>query len=212
MRLVDTLDEQADLERLLESSKPALPAGSEGLHWLLTTPFRYPPLPSGSRFRAANQPGVFYGADERRTACAELGYWRWRFLTDSPSLGAMDGLPQTLFRASCQGLAIDLRAAPFDRDVARWNDPVDYGPCQAFAATVRSTAVELIRYASVRDPLHAGCAAVLTPAAFVVADLAEQAWLLTVTRARVFWHRSSAAEPETFQFDAAAWPPGPASG
>ena len=76
MVLVDTLDEQALLEQLLEGSKPPLPSGAAGLHWLLFTPFRYPPPPSGSRFRGQTDPGVFYGADEVETACAELGFWR----------------------------------------------------------------------------------------------------------------------------------------
>ena len=91
MVLVDTVAEQAVLERLVESSKPPVPrdVARLGLHWLLFTPFRYAPPPGGSRFRATGDPGVFYGADERRTACAELGYWRWRFLTDSAGEGRL---------------------------------------------------------------------------------------------------------------------------
>ena len=41
MKLVDTLEEQAELERLLEDSKPPLPRGTASLHYLLMTPFRY---------------------------------------------------------------------------------------------------------------------------------------------------------------------------
>src|SRR5690349_24755031 len=81
LRLTGNDPEQQDLlERILEESKPALPAAAEGLHYLLATPFRYPPLRSGSRFRAWPDPGVLYAALERRTACAEMGYWRWRFV------------------------------------------------------------------------------------------------------------------------------------
>ena len=86
MALVDSIEEQHVLERLLEDTKPPIPAAAAHLHWLLFTPFRYPPPPGGSRFRGPNDPGVFYGADEIRTACAELGYWRWRHLLDSPAL------------------------------------------------------------------------------------------------------------------------------
>src|SRR5690606_39079218 len=94
MRLVDTRDEQAELERLLESSKPPVPAEARGRHYLLTTPFRYPPrFPGGSRFRAATDAGVFYGAGHVRTACAELGYWRWRFLMDCPALARLEPVP-----------------------------------------------------------------------------------------------------------------------
>ena len=80
MALVDSIEEQHVLERLLDETKPSIPAAAAHLHWLLFTPFRYPPPPGGSRFRGPNDPGVFYGADEIRTACAELGYWRWRHL------------------------------------------------------------------------------------------------------------------------------------
>ena len=55
--LVDTLDEQAELERLLDAAKPAI-EHPPALHWLLYTPFRYPPLPSGSRFRGPAEPGA----------------------------------------------------------------------------------------------------------------------------------------------------------
>lgn len=205
IRLVDTLEEQAELERLIEASKPAAPASRPGLHWLLLTPFRYPPLPQGSRFRGPADPGVFYGADTRRTACAELGYWRWRFLLDSPDLAAMESLPQTLFTAQFDAVAVDLRQPPLARDAALWRHPADYGPCQAFARLAREAGIAVIRYASVRDPQAGGCAALLTPQALLPAELAEQAWRLTVTRARVFWHRDSVLHDERYEFDVAAW-------
>ena len=68
MKLVDDVAEQRLLEDLLEAAKPPLPAAAKGLHYLLATPFRYPPLPRGSRFRAAGEPGVFYGADALATS------------------------------------------------------------------------------------------------------------------------------------------------
>ena len=48
--LVDDLGEQALLEDLLDNAKPPRRPGTEGLHYLLATPFRYPPLRHGSRF------------------------------------------------------------------------------------------------------------------------------------------------------------------
>jgi hypothetical protein len=205
IRLVDTLEEQGELEQLLDGSKPDLPATPAGLHWLLTTPFRYPPLPQGSRFRGPADPGVFYGADTRRTACAELGFWRWRFLLDSPALAALDALPQTLFTAHIEALAVDLRQMPLLKHAAIWTDPHHYAPCQAFARQARDAGVLAIRYASVRDPSQGGCVAVLSPLAFVPGELNEQAWRLTVTPSRVFWHRDSALHAETFEFETAPW-------
>jgi hypothetical protein len=200
LRLVDTLAEQAQLEALLETSKPALPATAAPRHYLLLTPFRYPArYPGGSRFRAASDAGVFYGADERRTACAELGYWRWRFLMDSPALLRLAPLPHTLFRAGVAGLGIDLRALPFSAQAANWAAQ-DYGACQQLGALARQAGIELIRSQSVRDPQAGACTAVLSPHVFTAALLTEQTWRLTVTRQRVQWQRESLLQPESLEF------------
>lgn len=205
MVLVKSLDEQTLLEQILDSSKPPLPDDCRRLHWLLFTPFRYPPLPSGSRFRAPDEPGVFYGADERRTACAELGYWRWRFLTDS-MLDALDPLQQTLFLCRVAGAGVDLRAAPYVERRSEWTDRTDYRACQQFAREARAAGVAIIRYESVRDPEHGPCAAVLSPAAFTCnAPVDTQTWNLTVTRERVIWRRDSIFESEAFEFASASW-------
>ena len=134
--LVDTLAEQAELERLLEESKPAPPAGRE-LHWLLSTPFRYPPLAGGSRFRGPADPGAWYGADTVRTACAEVGYWRWRFLRASPQLSALPARAQTVFRVAAAGRTVDLRLPPLDALRGRFTAPADYTATQSFARRAR---------------------------------------------------------------------------
>jgi hypothetical protein len=212
MVLVDTLDEQALLESLLERSKPPLSEPLRRLHWLLFTPFRYPPLPSGSRFRGPAEPGVFYGADERRTACAELGYWRWRFLMDSPTLDAIGPIPQTLFRTPVAGLGIDLRMPPFDARRDAWTDPADYTACQALARDARKEGIQLIRYASVRDPQSGACTAVLSHAAFAASQPAEtESWMLVVARQHVIWRHNSVFDDGAFEFDATAWSGTPVS-
>lgn len=203
MRLVDTLDEQALLEQLLEGSKPALPANTRKLHYLLATPFRYPPRhPGGSRFRAATDPGVFYGAEALRTACAELGYWRWRFLMDAPALPALAPVPHTLFQCQVAGTAIDLRAPPLSAESSRWTARDDYSHCQQLGIAARTAGIAMIRYQSVRDPQGGGCAAVLSPAAFMAPPDSEQSWHLAVTRTRVTWQRDSILHSEGFEFTA----------
>jgi len=199
--LVDTLQEQALLEEILEASKPTLPPELEGRHYLLFTPFRYPPLPHGSRFRSAIDPGVFYGAEEIRTACAELGYWRWRFLMDCPALESIDAKPQTVFRAQISTNAVDLRKPPFASDSALWKHPANYAHCQQFAVVAREAEIGAIRYESVRDPSKGSCTAVLHPQAFTDAPMEIQTWLLSVARHKVFWHRDSPISPERFEFD-----------
>lgn len=206
MVLVDTLDEQALLESLLDASKPPLPDAMRSLHWLLFTPFRYPPLPSGSRFRGPAEPGVFYGADERRTACAELGYWRWRFLNDSPALDALGPIAQTLFLTPVAGPGIDLRLPPFDTRQADWMHHTSYAACQALARQARKSGLQLIRYASVRDPESGGCAALLSHNGFAAdKPSANESWTLVVTREHVIWRQTSVFENQAFEFNAAAW-------
>lgn len=200
LRLVAGVEEQLTLERLLEQSKPPLPAEASGLHYLLATPFRYS-SPVGSRFRAPAESGIWYGAEAQRTACAELGYWRWRFLTDSSALEALGPSPQTVFRAGIDARWVDLTQPPFKRAHAQWVHPNDYGPTQEFARLARRADLDAIRYESVRDPKHGAAVAVLRPCFRPRRLLEQQSWFLTVRRETVIWQR----EGETFEFDARAW-------
>lgn len=194
MKLVDTAGEQALLERLVERSKPPLPEAARPLHYLLATPFRYPPLPRGSRFRAAGEPGVFYGADQLPTACAELGYWRWRFLRDAPALQRIDAVAHTAFRVALKtASAIDLRAPPLSRDRKRWIERDSYTDTQELARRARDGGIAAIRYESVRDPARGGCTALLTPEGFAskAPKGAPQTWWLTVQQDRATWLRGA---------------------
>ena len=199
--LVDTNEEQRVLEALLETSKPAVPPAAAHLHWLLFTPYRYRPPPGGSRLRGPHAPGVLYAADQIRTACAELGYWRWRHLLDSPSLSAIPQRQQTVFQVALRGTSIDCREPPLSRQRRQWVDRNDYTACQRLAQRAREQQVALIRYESVRDPQHGGCVGVLDPAAFShPAPRALETWLLGVTRDRVTWVRSDPLRVERHEF------------
>ena len=205
--LVDTLAEQKVLEDLLDEGKPRRPPGTAKLHYLLFTPFRYRPPPvRGSRFRGPNDPGVFYAADEVRTACAELGYWRWRHLADSPALASMPMKPQTVFRSRLAASSVDLRVAPFAAARERWTDPDDYGACQALARVAREAKVQAIRYESVRDPRRGGCVAGGVPAGGgEPAPRAHPTGVVGGARARRGRARLNVLRDEAFDFAADAW-------
>jgi RES domain len=200
LRLVANVDEQLLLEKLLEQSKPPLPPEVSGLHYLLATPFRYT-SPVGSRFRSPADSGIWYGAEAQRTACAELGYWRWRFLVDSEALEALGPSPQTVFRAGIDARWVDLTQAPFKRAQALWTHPDNYAPTQEFARVARRANIDAIRYASVRDPEHGAAVAVLRPRFRPRQPVEQQAWFLSVRREAVIWQR----EGETYEFDARFW-------
>jgi hypothetical protein len=191
MKLVDGADEQDLLERLLETSKPPRATGTEALHYLLATPFRYSSVRGGSRFRATHDPGVFYGAETVRTACMELGYWRWRFLMDAPALPALAPLPFTAFAARIATSCIDLRESPFDVDAGTWRHPDDYERTQAMARIAREAELGALVYSSVRDPIPAWCVALLSPSGFASPqpEPGEQTWWLQVSRDNALWKR-----------------------
>jgi hypothetical protein len=186
MRLVDSLEEQATLESILEDSKPALPEGTHALHYLLATPFRYRPH-TGSRFRAPLQSGVWYGAETLRTALAEKSYWRLRFLLDSPGTPELKAVPHTAFRAAVRArAALDLTREPLLRERPAWTSRTDYARTQELATAARAAGIQCIRYESVRDPEHAACVAALTPAVFGRAKPHdEQTWFIAASRERV---------------------------
>ena len=79
--LVDSQADQIRLEELLEASKPPL-GDAHGLHWLLRSPFRYPPLPHGSRFGARHERGIFYASETRTALEAEAAFYSFKFFQD----------------------------------------------------------------------------------------------------------------------------------
>ena len=183
-------ERQQLLELILEESKPPLPDPAIPLHYLLSTPFRYPPSPHGSRFRAWPDPGVLYSAAHRRTACAELGYWRWRFVSDSTGLTGIPASAQTLFQLGAKGQGHDLTLPPLHRWRSLWSSPDSYQPTQSLARRARAVQSEWLAYQSVRDPEHGKCFAILSPSAIRPSQpLARETWYLTVTTTSAIWQR-----------------------
>ena len=78
--LVDDLEEQSLLEELLDEIKPNYRKGTEDLHYLIATPFRYPPLKYGSRFGDVTIPSYFYASEDLKTALSECAFYRFTFL------------------------------------------------------------------------------------------------------------------------------------
>lgn len=203
MKLVDNRDEQDLLESMLESSKPAQPNDTAGLDYLLATPFRYDPNRGGSRFRSVTDPGVFYAAESVRTAGAELGYWRWKFLQDAPDLDHIEPVAHTVFRVEVATSVVDLQRPPFDADAAVWQHPTNYTPTQQFARTAREANVGGILYRSARDPKPSWCLALLTPAGFakLKPHAEQQTWFLAVSPQEVTLRRDT----ESMQFSTEGW-------
>ncbi len=191
MRLVGNhAGAQELLERILEENKPPVPEECADLPYLLATPFRYRPVKGGSRFRAWPAAGVLYGAEQERTACAELGYWRWRFVQDSEGVKELAAAAQTVFSFGYAGSGLDLREDPLRRWRRVWEDPKDYRGCQELAEEAIRQGEELILYRSVRDGEKGMCVAVLRGKAIRPRRVIEQqTWYLTVTEGGAVWQR-----------------------
>jgi hypothetical protein len=164
-KLVDSVDEQILLEELIERSKPPMPPSR--LHYLLATPFRYPPLRHGSRFGSRFERGIWYGSESRRTAFAEVAYYRLLFLEGTRAeLGAV--MTQlTAFKAAARsGRAVDLTVPPFASYRKAIASRDDYSKTQALGEAMRAARVELCRYPSARDVEGGINVAVFSPAPF----------------------------------------------
>ena len=165
-KLVDSDAEQQLLEQLIDAAKPPERA-PRGLHYLLFTPFRYPPLRFGSRFGTRQERGIWYGAEEQRTAFAEVSYYRLLFLEGtSANLGMLE-TELTSFTASVKTeRGADLTRDPFAAYAEQLRSPSDYRATQQLGTAMREDGVEAFRYLSARD-VDAGVAiGVIAPAAF----------------------------------------------
>lgn len=168
-KLVDSDEEQALLEQVLEDSKPSTWKldQKKGLHYLLFTPFRYPPLRHGSRFGTRFQPGIWYGAESLRTAFCETAYYRFVFLEGTSAKLRYIETSYSSFQAKvASASAVDLSREPYLEFQAQLTSPTHYEFTQAVGERFRNANVELIRYRSARDRNEGLNIAVLTPRAF----------------------------------------------
>jgi hypothetical protein len=165
--LVDDLDEHEALEQLLEASKPAPAAGTARFDYLLRAPWRYPPLPWGSRFGRRFEPGIFYGSLTAAALLAEAAYYRLVFLAGMETPFADRVISQhTRFEARYQtdrGRRLD--APPFSRHETVLRHPAHYGPCQALGTVLRTAGAAAFTYLSARAPGQECNIALLQPAA-----------------------------------------------
>ena len=141
LKVVDTLDEQALLEDLIEETKPQIPLECRHLHYLLATPFRYGSIyPYGSRFRRAGRTmGVYYAAETMHDGGGGDGLLPLAVLRRIAryALAARRRRIHRLCRSDRTDRAIDLTRPPLDRDAAAWTHPTDYAACQAIADVAR---------------------------------------------------------------------------
>lgn len=189
--LVDGLREQARLEQLIEGVKPPIPhdwpEAQEGRplpsHRLLLTPFRYPPLESGSRFGRVHQRHLFYGARAVETALAERAFHALRQLEGSPlPAGSRIQRQQTAFAVQInaeRGLILQRHLKP--KNLAALTDPSSYIASQRCGDSMRERLVQAFEVPSARSPETPPVVGVLTPYAFSSTPFDFLDWTLEIT-------------------------------
>ena len=152
-KLVDSDQEQLVLERLLGSAKPPAPPDAGALHYLLFTPFRYPPLPHGSRFGTRWEPGIWYGSETLGTALAELAYYRLLFLEGTDAVLEPLETELTAFTVPVATVhGVDLCGRTFARWQPALASKTSYAATQPLGAAMRAAGVAAFRFRSARDP------------------------------------------------------------
>jgi len=152
MQLVDTLDEQSLLEDLIEETKP--PVSNNGRHYLIQTPFRYPPLKYGSRFGTRHEKSIFYAGETLDAALSESAFYSFYFQSrmtksfEEPIINHKTSFSVTL--KSC--VHIDLTKIKEDSIQGKISHKKDYQFTQSLGKVMREQKVESFSYFSARCP------------------------------------------------------------
>jgi len=154
LNIVDSMEEQALLEELLDTVKPVYREGTEGMHYLLKTAFRYPPLRHGSRFGTRLLPSFFYASEKPKTALTETAYYRFVFLHDmqQPYNQEIDSSHSLFCVSIASQRCLDLYSPQFSSLRSQLIDPVNYSLCQTIGDwAVNQKKVAMIRAESARS-------------------------------------------------------------
>ena len=187
-KLVDSDDEQQVLEALIDTAKPPWPLGRRfiGLHYLLATPFRHPPLRYGSRFGTRRERGIFYCAEAQATVLAEKAYYVLLFLDGTDADIEPLTRPLTVFQVRISTKkGADLTRAPFDGFLEQISSATSYRDSQALGTAMREAGVAAFRFASARDPDAGANFGLIEPVCSSKKPVNAEQWICTATRARV---------------------------
>ncbi len=187
-KLVDSDAEQAVLEELIDRVKPPMPAGEgfSGLHYLLSAPFRHPPLKYGSRFGTTTERGLWYGSLDLETCLAEVAYYRLVFLQGTAARIAPITVELTAFAARVRTRkGIDLSRPPFRAYERELASRTSYRATHAIGADMRAAGVAAFIFVSARAPKRGKNIALFEPAFASKSPRRFESWIATVDEAKV---------------------------
>lgn len=151
--LVDDLEEQAILEQILDGFKPSYAENTQELHYLISTPFRYPPLKYGSRFGSITEPSYFYASESIPTCLAEAAFYRFYLIdgTETPFPKMIQSEHSLFFVKVSSNSTLDLTQISDTEIQKQLTDPASYSLTQKVGQHARQDGADLLRYFSARS-------------------------------------------------------------
>jgi hypothetical protein len=151
--LVDDLEEQAILEQILDDFKPRYADNTQDLHYLISTPFRYPPLKYGSRFAAITEPCYFYASETIQTCLSEAAFYRFYLIdgTETPFPKMIQSEHSLFFVQVMSSKTLDLTQISDLLIQKQLTDPISYSITQQVGQHARKNGADLLRYFSARS-------------------------------------------------------------
>lgn len=166
--LVDSREEHDLLEELLENSKPRI---ANSKHYLIFTPFRYPPLKYGSRFGNTFEQSLWYGSINLHTVLAEIAFYRLKFFADTSADLEYIEIPMAAFKAYIQTEnGIDLTTSQFKKYQDKIFNKTSYEDSQRLGTEMREANIEAFIFTSARDKMLGKNVAAFTPDVFKMRD------------------------------------------
>ena len=200
-KLVNSIEELDILEELLEESKPRLDKPIlDKYHYLLFTPFRYPPLKYGSRFGRRFEPSLWYGSLELETALHEVAYYRLLFLQDTHAELTLSFMLSAFSAVATSDKSVDSTLPPFASHTDEISSPKSYAYSQLLGSAMRIEGIEFFLYNSARTVKNKGKnIGIFYPKVFKSKQLATtpSPWNCFVNQTSVeFWHVDRAGKPQ----------------
>jgi hypothetical protein len=151
--LVDDLQEQAILEQILDAFKPNYADNTQDLHYLISTPFRYPPLKYGSRFGTITEHSYFYASETVQTCLSEAAFYRFFLIdgTETPFPKMIQSEHSIFFVRVISTKTLDLTKISDIEIQKQLTDPISYSMTQRVGQQARKYGVDLLRYFSARS-------------------------------------------------------------